>query len=1038
MPTRSIRRGSLGRQLGVYFLTATGAVLLAAILVAYRTGRDDLEKQTNAEALKQVQSTAQTMDAYLDRVAVLPRSIAARQQVWGNQADDRIIQFLANLLDSIPPEEAFGVYVAFPAGTPGTEMAWVDRNSFPSALNKIRDRSLPWYREAVKSGKLCVSEPYLDSGGSGITLVSITKPFYSQNGDLIGVAGADLSLDLIRLITGYLRFRADPDDTAKEVGSEYAFLVSRSGRILAHPDEKLMVSDQSPGAEVGSIPEGRLVAGSAQGSAQVETANGPKRLFWATAPMSAWKVALVVPESVILEPAYRLARRMAIVAVIAAIGMMLIVFFVSRRLTEPVRRLKAATEGVVAQDYHSVSELAEVAKRDDELGQLAEGFEQMVQEVASRETRLRQAEEDMRRSEQYFRSLIENTSDGIVILDRNGIIQYASPAVQKVLALSPAAAIGRNIFDMVELEEAGRVREAFARTVAAWGAVERSQFRGRRADGQVRDFELTANNLLDDKAVAGIVTNVRDITEEKESQRLAREKEAAEGANKAKSEFLANMSHELRTPLNAIIGYSEMLQELAEDEGYNEIKPDLRKIHTAGRHLLDLINDVLDISKIEAGKMELFLERFELRTLLDDVLAVIEPLAQKNHNRLVTTLPAEIGGEMYADVTKVRQAIFNLLSNACKFTKQGEIRLRVEQLDAERVRFIVADSGIGMTPEQTAKLFGAFQQADASTTRKFGGTGLGLAISRHFCRMMGGDITVESEFGKGSTFTIDLPRQVKDLVKPAPEPQPERPVAQPELPPDAGLILTIDDDPVVADLLRWTLNRGGFRVEHASSGPEGIDMARRLNPDAITLDVMMPGMDGWEVISSLKADPDLSRIPVVMVTIVDDRKTAYALGANDFLAKPIDRERLSAVLQQYTHGRSPRYALVVDDQEDNRILLRRALEGHGWEVAEAANGLLAIESMRERLPDVVLLDLMMPEMDGFEFVERIRATEEWKTVPVVVVTAKNIRSEDRVRLSGQVRNILQKGTYTASDLLESIAPTVVSRIREAIHTGKAG
>jgi PAS domain S-box-containing protein len=1036
MSTLSPRRGSLARHFGLLILTATGAVLLVAILVAYRTGRADLEQQAVAEALKQVQATAQTMDSYLDRVAVLPRSVAARQEVVGAEIDSRTIPFLAHLLDSLPPEEAFGIYLAFPPSpdNPQPRMAWVDRNSFPNHLGKVRDQSLPWFQEAVKTGKIFVSEPYLDKDCSGITLVSVTKPFYDQQARLIGVAGADLSLELIRLITSYLRFRASPEDRAGDAeAAEFAFLVSRSGRILAHPDESLMVSDSSPGADIRSIPEGRWLAATPEGDARLETpGQDPRRLFWATAPMTGWKIALSVPEEVILSPAYRLANRMLAVAALSLIGMMLLVVGISRRVTEPVRRLRTATAGVIAQDYGSAAELEAVARRNDELGELAEDFGQMVREVASREARLHQAQEDMRRSEQYFRSLIENTSDGILILDRQGVIRYASPAIQRVLGLAPAAALGRAVLDAVADEDAEAVRSAMARTVATWGAVERIHFRGRRADGGLRFFEATANNLLDDPAVAGVVVNIRDVTEEREAQRLAQEKEAAEGANRAKSEFLANMSHELRTPLNAIIGYSEMLQELAEDEGYEGIQGDLRKIHTAGKHLLDLINDVLDISKIEAGKMELFLEDFELAHLIEDVLAVISPLAQKNRNRLVSDVSANLG-VMRADLTKVRQSIFNLLSNACKFTKEGEVRLRVETEGEDWIRFTVADTGIGMTAAQMKKLFGAFQQADASTTRQFGGTGLGLAISRHFCRMMGGDITVESEPGRGSVFTILLPRQVVER-KPqeAPAPEPSRPAPSAELPADAGLVLTIDDDPMVADLLRWTLHREGFRVEHAASGVEGVEMARRLRPDAITLDVMMPGMDGWDVISRLKADPDLAAIPVVMLTIVDDKKTAYALGANDYLTKPVDRERLAAVLQQYAHGRSSRFALVVDDQADNRDLLTRALRGHGWEVAEAANGREALAQLRQRVPDVVLLDLMMPEMDGFEFVETVRREEAWKAVPIVVVTAKHVNPEDRVRLSGQVRNILRKGAYSTEQLLESVGPSVVSRIREAV------
>ncbi|MBK9168689.1 MAG: response regulator [Bryobacterales bacterium] len=1018
-------RGSLGRTLGLSVLTVTGVILLASMLVAYRSGRGDLVQQANAEAVKQVQSTAQMLDAYIDRVAVLPRSIAARQMAAGLKADRDAPAFLARLLDGIPPEEAFGVYVAVPDATGGLEMPWVDRNSHPRPLDRVRDPAWAWYADAIATGRLAVSEPYFDRGGSEVQVVSVTLPFQDAGGRFVGVAGADLSLDLIRTITLLLRFRTELGEDDPAEGNEFAFLISRGGRILAHPDESLMPNESSAGADLASLPEGRLVADDEEGFAPMETASGTRRLYWSTAPLTRWKVVLSVPEEVILRPAFRLAHRMALVSSIAFSVMALVVFFLSRRLTDPVRRLRAATAGVATQDYESARELAAVSRRDDELGELATGFAQMVREVAAREASLREAQAEMQRSEQHFRSLIENTSDGILILDGGGIIRYASPSVRRVLGRGAATLAGLRFEDVLAPEDPAQFAAALAGSDEAWGSVRRFETRGRR-DGTPRDFEVTANNLLDEPAVAGIVVNVRDVTEAREAGRLAREKEAAEGANKAKSEFLANMSHELRTPLNAIIGYSEMLQEIAEDEGYEDLTPDLRKIHSAGKHLLNLINDVLDLSKIEAGKMELFVEDFDLKPFLDDVSAVIQPLAAKNGNRLVFELPPD-PGRMHADVTKVRQAVFNLLSNACKFTKEGEVRLRLEPAETDRIRFSVSDTGIGISPEQMAKLFGAFQQADSSTTRKFGGTGLGLAISRHFCRMMGGDITVKSEAGKGSTFTIDLPQRVAD-AKQAPAPAPNT-AALPEA--VRGVVLAIDDDPLVADLLRRTLARDGLRVEHAPSGTEGIERARALRPDVITLDVMMAGMDGWEVLAALKADSELSPIPVVMLSIVDDRRHAFALGADEYLVKPVDREKLSALLRTYANGTARRHALVVDDEPANRELLRRALEGHGWEVTEAANGREGLECLSRETPDVVLLDLMMPEMDGFTFVETVRAAEAWASLPIVVVTAKTLSAEDRLRLSGQVRNILQKGTYQTADLFENLAPTVLARIRQA-------
>ena len=493
-------------------------------------------------------------------------------------------------------------------------------------------------------------------------------------------------------------------------------------------------------------------------------------------------------------------------------------------------------------------------------------------------------------------------------------------------------------------------------------------------------------------------------------------------ADRHKSEFLANMSHELRTPLNAIIGYSEMLQEDAADLGAEQFTDDLKRINAAGKHLLELINAVLDLSKIEAGKMELYLESFDVAGLVRDIAAVIQPLAAKNSNRLDVHCPDEIG-TMRADLTKVRQALFNLLSNSSKFTDRGTVSLAVarEAGDAEDwMVFSVRDTGIGMTAEQLAKLFEAFTQADAATTRRYGGTGLGLALSRRLCRMMGGDVTVESEAGRGSTFTIRLPAHVADSVE---EPAATAAVESPRAGP--GTVLVIDDEAAVRDLMQRFLTKEGFRVVTAHGGEEGLRQARELRPDAITLDVMMPGMDGWAVLSALKAEPEIADIPVVMLTIVDDKNLGYALGASDYLTKPIDRERLVTVLKQY---RRDRPVLVVDDDVAVRHLFRRFLEPEGYAVVEAENGRVALERLREVSPSVILLDLMMPEMDGFDFAAELRRHEVWREIPIIVITARDLSRDDHERLNGYVQSILQKGTHGRDQLLAEVRELVATSV----------
>jgi signal transduction histidine kinase/DNA-binding response OmpR family regulator len=513
------------------------------------------------------------------------------------------------------------------------------------------------------------------------------------------------------------------------------------------------------------------------------------------------------------------------------------------------------------------------------------------------------------------------------------------------------------------------------------------------------------------------------------TEQLKQAMEAAEDASRAKSGFLANMSHELRTPMNAIIGYAEMLMEDAEDEGNEAAAGDLKKIHSAGKHLLALINDVLDLSKIEAGRMDLYLESFEVSAMVDEVVSTIDALMQKNENTLKVEVDATLG-TMRADVTKVRQALFNLLSNAAKFTHQGEVGLvvRGEHEDGvEWVRMSVSDSGIGIPPEKIDQVFEEFSQADETTTRDYGGTGLGLPISRRFCQLMGGDITVESTVGEGSTFTIRLPVEVVPAAEEAEEP----PLAVTPEPGEERVVLVVDDDPNALDLLGRTLQGAGVRVVTASDGPEALNLARTLQPAAITLDVLMPGMDGWEVLRELKADPETRDVPVLMVTMTDDRELGYALGATEFLTKPVNRGQLVQLLERYAPEGAARRALVIDDKAENREVLRRALENEGWQVSEAENGQVGLEKVVEQAPSLILLDLMMPVMDGFEFVMEMRKRDASRAIPIVVVTAKDVTEEDRRRLNGDVAGLIQKGGLDREAMLALLREQVAATGRSA-------
>ncbi len=549
---------------------------------------------------------------------------------------------------------------------------------------------------------------------------------------------------------------------------------------------------------------------------------------------------------------------------------------------------------------------------------------------------------------------------------------------------------------------------------------------------QENDYSIRATKDSNDELgvlIDGFNEMLRRIQDRDVQLTIAKEK--AEEANRTKSSFLANMSHELRTPLNAILGYSEMLIEDAEDTDNLEPVPDLKKIHAAGKHLLALINDILDLSKIEAGKMELFAETFEVSEAVQDVVTTIQPLVAKNTNKLVVDYGEDIGA-MRADLTRVRQILFNLLSNASKFTEKGTITLDISSQMRKReewVIFKISDTGIGMTSDQLGKLFQAFSQADVSTTRKYGGTGLGLVISRRLSQMMGGEITVESEQGKGSTFTIQLPRYMREPgeKEEAPVPAAEL-VEEPEAPAE-NTILVIDDEESARELASRILTKEGFRVKTASSGEEGLRLAKQLRPTAITLDVLMPNMDGWAVLKALKADPDLAEIPVILVTIVENRQLGYSLGASDYLTKPVDRDQLAGILDKYRTDNEPSPVLLIDDDASTREMMRRILEKEGWPVKEAENGAVALRRIAEGRPGLILLDLMMPKMNGFEFVAELHKREEWRSIPVVVVTGKDVTADDRERLEGRVQQILLKGSHSNEDL--------VSAVRNAVGMGVA-
>jgi PAS domain S-box-containing protein len=740
-------------------------------------------------------------------------------------------------------------------------------------------------------------------------------------------------------------------------------------------------------------------------------------------------------------------------------------------LTRTLRRLAGAAERL--SDPKARVEVAGGGCR--EVTQLANSLRDMA-------TRLR--DEAAR-----FQTILRAAGEGIVVASGDGAIEEANRAASRMFGYDrPEDLIGRRVAQLIadpvpDPDDPAPDPFATTSTQISRGSPFFDAVRGVRKDGSVFWLEVTMRPVaLRDRQVVTCV--FRDVSQKKAAEeqikgmneelenrvrlRTAELAEAntklevalrqAEAAGRAKDTFVANMSHELRQPLHIVIGFTEALKEEAEDAGRSELVPDLDKILAAARHLLDLINDLLDMAKISAGRMELNVARFDLADLVADVRTLVTPLAEKNQNVFLVDAPPDLGA-MTADERRVRQILLNLLSNAFKFTQNGKVRLRVrrvEEAGKKWVEFAVSDTGKGMTPDQVGRLFQRFYQADPTTTREHGGTGLGLAITQSFNDRMGGQpIRVTSAPDRGSEFVIRLPATVdpnagKPTLRhsateiPALAPAGEMPALTPAgngettPPPTGGTVLVIDDDTAVLELMSRFLGKEGFRVVPATNGADGLRLARQVHPVAITLDVMMPGTDGWAVLAELKADPHTCDIPVVLLTIVDDRGRGFALGAADYLTKPIDWQRLGAILRRYHPPGRPAPVLVVDDDTDCRALVRRHLEAEGWRVTEAADGEAGLRAAAADPPALVLLDLMMPGVDGFGFLDEFPRRFPGSRTPVVVLTAKDLTGEDYTRLNGRVANILEKGNLSRLEELVALVRRLARQARSRAPAPKDG
>jgi signal transduction histidine kinase/DNA-binding response OmpR family regulator len=944
--------------------------------------------------------------------------------------------------------------------------------------------------DAVDSGKDFSKTPEFQSARTGKAYYG---PVFFQDGSephmKLAVAPADQFAE-VTVAEVNLKAIWDVVSRIRAGRAGYAYVVDAQGQLIAHPDISMVLQrrdlSHTPQVEAARTPtekgleagEGFVVANGLQGS-QVLAVH-------ASLPQLGWIVFIERP---LVETFAPLRTKIARSTAVLLLGLLLSVLasvWLARRMVAPIRRLQ---DGAARVGRGELDHRIDI-KTGDELEALAQEFNRAAAQLEDSQRNLEQKVEE--RTEELTRSIAELRALGDVVQAVNSsldlqqvLVTIVTQAVQISRAkegtiyeydettgiFEPRANWGASNFMIEALRESkirlgdttvGRCAEL--RTPIQLSDVEKGtgyRLRDLLLREGIRSV-LAVPLLREDRVIGALVIRRSEAGEFPQSvvallqtfaaqsvlavqnarlfQEIQEKGEQLAAASQHKSQFLANMSHELRTPLNAIIGVTEMLLEDARDLKQDDNIEPLERVLRAGRHLLALINDILDLSKIEAGKMELHLESFPVGPLIEDVVKTIQPLANKNGNELLVSCAADVGS-MCADQTRVRQALLNLMSNANKFTERGKVTVTVRRSNEAGVNWItmaVSDTGIGMTPEQMGRLFHEFVQADASTTRKYGGTGLGLAISQRFCQMMGGDITVDSEVGRGSTFTIRLPIEVL-AAQPIPVPR-SAPASQ--VPASSGggttpTVLVVDDDPTVREVTERFLTREGFSVVTADGGRQGLALARELHPAAITLDVIMPDLDGWTVLAAIKGDPILADIPVILMTIMDERNRGYSLGAAEYMLKPVDRERLGAVLRAIV-GLGGRRVLLVDDDDVLRRGILQTLEKEGWQVSEAGNGRVGLERLAETIPDVIVLDLMMPEMDGFEFLDELRKRADWRRIPVLVVTAKDLSEQDHSRLNGGVERILQKDAPTRDEMLREVSATLAGCIERGRARKAAG
>lgn len=751
-----------------------------------------------------------------------------------------------------------------------------------------------------------------------------------------------------------------------------------------------------------------------------------------------------------------------LVNILVALFALTLGFVLTRSITKPVALLKKGTKKMMEGNFEPIQ-----LNRKDELGELAEDFNRMSVMLGNNYTRLK-AYSELITTLNNLETLAEVETKSLQLLcvhtDSSVGALYILDQDQQVLNLSASYALKErgkmvetmalgegipgecaaqqkilevtNISEPTGFEISAGLVEIYPKAIIAVPVLFQDKLLGVMVLGSTKGFGEVEKDIINNSvpqigvAIANAMNHeqTRKLSLEiaKRNEELNSKNAELEKAYRVKSDFLSSMSHELRTPLNSIIGFSSVLLGQTGDPLTPDQRMAIEKVLKNGKHLLELINDILDLSKLESGRMTVSVETEEVASVVSNCLMLTESLFRQKKLTVKEYVEPNLP-KLSTDIVKVRQILMNLLSNAAKFTDQGEVAVNVTKRDG-MIAFAVKDSGIGIKKEHYNIVFEEFRQVDGSNTRKYKGTGLGLPISRRLARMLGGDLVVESDYGKGSTFILTIPPVYvpagdtvvykKEEPKKKPVEQVAKEVSAAKTPASAQ-ILCIDDDPDAIEILRKYLVPEGYSVASALSGDEGIKLALKLKPSLITLDIMMPQKDGWQVLRELKADARTKDIPVVVHSIIDNKPLAISLGAIDIIAKPTDPTRLLSLAKQYCKS-SDQFLLVVDDNEDFAMAIERLLKEDGFTVKVAHDGKTALEVLRNSTPALILLDLVMPEMDGFGVVRELQQHPEWKKIPVVILSGKDLTETEWKQLNTHISDFVKKGSISHVELRQTI------------------